>query len=125
MTYQFDIIVRDQRSHRIITTDCYCISNPELWFSDIWNKIRTRSDMGAKKQISLNAFYLFEKRGSRVMPYEGNAGVYLYKGRALKAWLEILFSKLETYADTYDQLEIDLKTPHRWLGVYITPKKEK
>lgn len=125
MTYQFDIIVRDQKSHRIITTDCSCISEPELWFSDIWNKIRTDSYFGAKKKIGLNAFYLFEKGGGRIMPYEGNVDSYLLFGRALKAWLDSLFNNLETYAADYAQLEIGLKTPDRWIDIYITPKKEK
>lgn len=125
MTYQFDIIVRSQKSRRIITTDCACISEPALCFSNIWNKIRTDSDFGAKKQICLNAFYLFEKGGGRTMPYEGNVGVSMYYGSALRSWLKILFSELETYAYYYAQLEVDLKTPYRWIDVYITPKKEK
>ena len=124
MTYQFDIIVRDQKSHRIITTDCSCISEPALRFSDIWNQIRTDSDFGAKKQIRLNAFYLFEKGGGRIMPYEGNVGSYMLYGRALKAWLLNLFRKLDTYAVDNQQFEIDIKTPYRWIDIYITPKKE-
>lgn len=124
MTYQIDIIVRDQRSHRLVTTDCFCISEPILWFDDLWNTFRAQSNFGAKKKLSLNAFYLFEKGGGRVMPYEGNVGVSSYKGRALKAWLMELFCKLETYAYDYAQLEIDLKTSHRWIDIYITPKKE-
>lgn len=125
MTYQFDIIVRDQKSHRIITTDCSCITEPALWFNAIWNKIRTDSDFGAKKQISLNAFFLFEKGGGRIMPYEGNVGSYMLFGRALRSWLLNLFNNLETYAADYAQLEVDIKTPYRWIDIYITPKKEK
>ena len=124
MTYQFDIIVRDQKSHRIITTDCSCISEPALRFSDIWNQIRTDSDFGAKKQIRLNAFYLFEKGGGRIMPYEGNVGSYMLYGRALKAWLLNLFRKLDTYAVDNQQFDIELTTPVRWISIYITPKKE-
>lgn len=125
MTYQFDIIVRDQKSHRVVTTDCFCISEPMLWFDDLWNTFRTQSIFGAKKKLSLNAFYLFEKGGGCIMPYEGNVGAYTYKGRALKVWLKELFSKLETYAADYAQLEVALKTPYRWIDVYITPKKKK
>ena len=125
MTYQFDIIVRDQKSHRIITTDCSCISEPALLFSDIWNKIRTNSDFGAKKQIGLNAFYLFEKGGGRIMPYEGNVGSYMLYGSALRSWLRNFFNNLETYAADYAQFEVDIKTPYRWIDIYITPKKEK
>lgn len=124
MTYQFDIIVRDQKSHRIITTDCSCISEPALWFSHIWNKIRTDSDFGAKKQIRLNAFYLFEKGGGRIMPYEGNVGVSMYYGSALRSWLLNLFRKLDTYAVDNQQFDIELTTPVRWISIYITPKKE-
>ena len=124
MTYQFDIIVRDQKSHRIITTDCSCISEPELRFSDIWNQIRTDSDFGAKKQIRLNAFYLFEKGGGRIMPYEGNVGVSMYYGSALRSWLLNLFRKLDTYAVDNQQFDIELTTPVRWISIYITPKKE-
>lgn len=125
MTYQFDIIVRDKKSHRIITTDCSCISEPALRFSDIWNKIRTDSDFGAKKQIGLNAFYLFEKGGGRIMPYEGNVGSYMLYGSALRSWLRNFFNNLETYAADYAQFEVDIKTPYRWIDIYITPKKEK
>ena len=125
MAYQFDIIVRDQKSHRIVTTDCYCITEPALWFSDIWYKLRTDSDFGAKKQLSLNAFFLFEKGGGRIMPYEGNVGVSIYKGSALRSWLRNFFNNLETYAADYSQFEVDLKTPYRWIDIYITPKKEK
>ena len=124
MTYQFDIIVRDQKSHRIITTDCSCISEPELRFSDIWNQIRTDSDFGAKKQIRLNAFYLFEKGGGRIMPYEANVGVSMYYGSALRSWLLNLFRKLDTYAVDNQQFDIELTTPVRWISIYITPKKE-
>lgn len=124
MTYQFDIIVRDQKSHRIITTDCSCIPEPAFWFNKIWNKIRTGSDFGAKKQISLNTFFLFEKGGGRIMPYEGNVGSYMLFGRALRSWLLNLFNNLETYAADYAQLEVDIKTPYRWIDIYITPKKE-
>lgn len=124
MTCQFDIIVRDQKSHRIIGTDCFCVSEPILWFDDIWNTIRIQSNFGAKKKLSLNAFYLFEKGGGRVMPYEGNVGVSTYTGSVLKVWLKELFDKLETYTADYVQLEVDLKTPYRWIDVYITPKKE-
>ena len=124
MTYQFDIIVRDQKSHRIITTDCSCISEPALWFSRIWNQIRTDSDFGAKKQIRLNAFYLFEKGGGRIMPYEGNVGSYMLYGSALRSWLRNFFNNLETYAADYAQFEVDIKTPYRWISIYITPKKE-
>ena len=123
MTYQFDIIVRDQKSHRIITTDCSCISEPALWFSRIWNQIRTDSDFGAKKQIRLNAFYLFEKGGGRIMPYEGNVGSYMLYGSALRSWLRNFFNNLETYAADYAQFEVDIKTPYRWISIYITPKK--
>lgn len=125
MTYQFDIIVRDKKSHRIITTDCSCISEPELRFSDIWNQIRTDSNFGAKKQIRLNAFYLFEKGGGRIMPYEGNVGSYMLYGSALRSWLRNFFNNLETYAAAYAQFEVDIKTPYRWIDIYITPKKEK
>lgn len=125
MTYQFDIIVRDKKSHRIITTDCSCISEPALWFSKIWNQIRTNSDFGAKKQIGLNAFYLFEKGGGRIMPYEGNVGSYMLYGSALRSWLRNFFNNLETYAADYAQFEVDIKTPYRWIDLYITPKKEK
>lgn len=125
MTYQFDIIVRDQKSHRIITTDCSCISEPALRFSDIWNQIRTDSDFGAKKQIRLNSFYLFEKGGGRIMPYEGNVGSYMLYGSALRSWLRNFFNNLETYAADYAQFEVDIKTPYRWIDLYITPKKEK
>lgn len=125
MTYQFDIIVRDQKSHRIITTDCSCISEPALCFSRIWNQIRTDSDFGAKKQIGLNAFYLFEKGGGRIMPYEGNVGVSMYYGSALRSWLLNFFNNLETYAADYAQFEVDIKTSYRWIDIYITPKKEK
>lgn len=124
MTYQIDIIVRDQKSHRLVTTDCSCMSEPSLWFDDLWNTFRTHSDYGAKKQLSLNAFFLFEKGGGRIMPHEGNVGVASYKGRALKAWLKEIFYKLETYAYDYAQLEVDLKTPYRWIDIYITPKKK-
>ena len=124
MTYQFDIIVRDQKSHRIITTDCSCISEPALWFSRIWNQIRTDSDFGAKKQIRLNAFYLFEKGGGRIMPYEGNVGSYMLYGSALRSWLRNFFNNLETYAADYAQFEVDIKTPYRWISIYITPKKQ-
>lgn len=125
MTYQFDSIVRDQKSHRIITTDHSCIIEPPLWFSDIWYKIRTDKDFGARKQISLNAFYLFEKGGGRIMPYEGNVGSYMLYGGALKSWLRDLFNNLETYVADYSSLEVDLKTPYRWIDIYITPKNEK
>lgn len=125
MTYQFDIIVRDKKSHRIITTDCSCTEEPDLRFSDIWNTIRTNSDFGAKKQIGLNAFYLFEKGGGRIMPYEGNVGSYMLYGSALRSWLRNFFNNLETYAADYAQFEVDIKTPYRWIDLYITPKKEK
>lgn len=125
MIYQFDILVRDQKSRRIITTDHSCISEPALWFSDIWYKIRTDKDLGANKQISLNAFYLFEKGGGRIMPYEGNVGSYMLYGSALRSWLLNLFNNLETYAADYAQLEVAIKTPYRWIDIYITPKKEK
>lgn len=94
MTYQIDIIVRDQKSRRIVTTDCSCITEPALWFNIIWDDIRTNSEFGAKKKLNLNAFYLFEKGGGRIMPYEGNVGVSSYKGKALKAWLMELFASL-------------------------------
>lgn len=124
MTYQFDIIVRDQKSRRVVTTDCFCVSEPILWFDDIWNTLRTQSDFGAKKKLSLSFFFVFKKGESRTMPYEGNVGVSTYKGRKLKVWLKELFSKLESYAVNYVQLEVDLKTPYRWINIYITPKEE-
>lgn len=125
ITYQFDSIVRDQKSLRIITTDHSCIIEPTLWFSDIWYKIRTDKDFGARKQISLNAFYLFEKGGGRIMPYDGNVGVSMYYGSALRSWLLNLFNNLETYVADYSSLEVALKTPYRWIDIYIKPKKEK
>lgn len=125
MTYQFDIIVRDQKSHRIVTTDCFCVSEPILWLNTIWNKIRIFRDFGAKKKLALNAFYLFEKGGGRIVPYEGNVYSSLLFGRSLKAWLSVLFCKFETYAYDYAQLEVDLKTPYRWIDIYITPKNKK
>ena len=124
MTYQFDIIIRDQKSHRLVGTDCFCVSQPILWFDDIWNTIRTHSNFGAKKKLNLNAFYLFEKGGGRIMPYEGNVGVATYRGRALKVWLREIFCKFEPYAADYAQFEVDIKTPYRWIDIYITPKKE-
>ena len=128
MTYQFDIIVRDQKSHRIITTDCSCISEPALWFSDIWNKIRTNSDFGAKKQIGLNAFYLFEKGGGRIMPYEGNVGSYMLYGRALKAWLLNLFNNLVKWLvkkhGIVTQARLIMQTKDRSITIYIQEEKE-
>lgn len=58
------------------------------------------------------------------MPYEGNVGVSMYYGSALRSWLLNFFTKLETYAADYAQFEVDIKTPYRWIDIYITPKKE-
>ena len=128
MTYQFDIIVRDKKSHRIITTDCSCISEPALWFSDIWNKIRTDSDFGAKKQISLNAFYLFEKGGGRIMPYEGNVGSYMLYGGALRSWLRDLFNNLVKWLvkkhGIVTQARLIMQTKDRSITIYIQEEKE-